>query len=144
MQKGLIMGPQIWRKFLKPRLKKIYNSVKMAGKLVMIHSCGDNSEIMGDLIETGVDIFNPTQPEAMNIYELKSKWGSQITFDGGIPSQKLPFYSPKEIREIVIKTRSIMSKGGGYILSPTKEIRWDTPPETAITLIREIVHPSQK
>jgi len=142
MQKGLITGPRVWRKFLKPRLKQMYGKVKKAAKLVIIHSCGDNSEIMGDLIEIGVDIFNPTQPEAMNIYELKSKWGSQITFNGGIPSQKLPFYSPKQIREEVRRVRSFMSKGGGFVLQPTKDIRWDTPPETAMALIKEIIKPS--
>ncbi|MBS7649566.1 uroporphyrinogen decarboxylase, partial [Candidatus Bathyarchaeota archaeon] len=142
-QKGLIMNPNIWRRFLKPRLKQMYKEVKKAGKLVMIHSCGDNSEIMRDLTEIGVDIFNPTQPEAMDIYELKKKWGSQITFDGGITTQKLPFYTPEQIREEVRRTRSIMSKGGGFILEPAKEIRWDIPPETAIALIKEITNPSE-
>jgi uroporphyrinogen decarboxylase len=143
MQKGLIMGAKIWRKFLKPRLKQIYGSVKKSGKLVMIHSCGDNSAIMSDLIEIGVDIFNPTQPEAMDIYELKRKYGSQITFYGGIPSQRLPFYTPEQIRKEVIKTRSVMSENGGFVLSPTKEIRWDTPIETAMALIKEIVNPGR-
>lgn len=144
MQKGLIMGPTVWRKFLKPRLKQIYGRVKKAGKLVMIHSCGDNSGIMGDLIEIGVDIFHPTQPEAMNIHELKTKWGSQITFDGGITTQKLPFYSPKQIREEIRRVRCFMSEGGGFVLEPTKEIRWDVPPETAMALIKEIVKPSDR
>jgi uroporphyrinogen decarboxylase len=101
MQKGLIMGPKIWRKFLKPRLRQIYGRAKKAGKLVMIHSCGDNSEIMGDLIEIGVDIFNPTQPEALDIFKLKRRYGSRITFNGGITTQRLPFFTPKRIRDEV-------------------------------------------
>lgn len=144
MQKGLITGPTIWRKFLKPRLRQMYGRVKRAGKLVLIHSCGDNSEIMGDFIEIGVDIFNPTQPEAMDIYELKRKWGSQITFDGGLPSQKLPFYTPQQIREEVRRVRSFMSKGGGFILQPTKDVRWEVPVETAMALIKEITEPSDR
>jgi len=143
MQKGLIMGPRIWRRFLKPRLKQMYGRAKKAGKFVMIHSCGDNSEIMGDLIEIGVDIFNPTQPEAMNIYELKRKWGSHITFDGGITTQKLPFFTPKQAREEVRRVRAFMSRGGGFVLQPTKDIRWDVPLETAMALIKEIVKPEQ-
>jgi uroporphyrinogen decarboxylase len=141
MQKGLLMGPRNWRTFIKPRLKRLYERVKKAGKLVMIHSCGDNSDIMGDFIDLGVDIFNPTQPEAMNIYDLKRKWGSQITFNGCIPSQKLPFFSPKKISEEVRRIRAFMSKDGGFILEPTKELRWDVPTETAIALIEEIVNP---
>lgn len=144
MQKGLITGPRLWREFLKPRLRMMYRSVERAGKLVMIHSCGDNSEIMGDLIEIGVDIFNPTQPEAMDIYELKRRWGSQITFNGGLPSQKLPFLIPEQIREEVRRVCSFMSKDGGFILEPTKEIRWDIEAETAMALIQEIVKASKR
>jgi len=142
MQKRLLMGPRIWRKFLKPRLKQMYGEVKRYGKFVMIHSCGDNSEIIGDLIEIGVDILNPTQPEAMDIYDLKGRWGSDITFDGGLPSQRLPFYTPKQIREEVRRVRASMCQGGGFVLEPTKEIRWEVPPETAMALIEEIVRPS--
>jgi uroporphyrinogen decarboxylase len=142
MQKGLIMGTRVWRTIIKPRLKRLYTRVKRAGKLVMIHSCGDNSEIMGDLIEIGLDIFNPTQPEAMNIYKLKKKWGDVITFNGGIPSQKLTFFTSDEIRFEVKQIRKIMGKGGGFILQPTKELRWDMPLKTAISLIEEIVSPS--
>ena len=142
MQKGLIMGPRIWRKFLKPRLRQIYGRAKKAGKLVMIHSCGDNSEIMGDLIEIGVDIFNPTQPEAMDIFELKRRYGSQITFNGGITTQRLPFFTPKRIREEVRLVRGLMARGGGFVLEPTKAVRWDVPPETAMALIEEITKPS--
>jgi uroporphyrinogen decarboxylase len=142
MQKGLLMGTRNWRRFLKPRLRRLFGRAKKAGKLVMIHSCGDNSDIMDDLIEIGVDIFNPTQPEAMNIYELKRKWGSQITFNGGLPSQKLPFYTPRQITEEVRFVRTSMSKGGGFILQSAKPLRWDVPPKTAIALIEEIVTPS--
>jgi len=141
-QKGLIMKPETWRKFLKPRLKQIYGRAERAGKFVMIHSCGDNSSIMGDLIEIGVDIFHPIQPEAMNIYELKEKYGSQITFNGGITTQRLPFMTPKDIREEVKRVRASMSKGGGFVLEPSKPIRWDVLPETAMALIDEITNPS--
>jgi len=143
MQKGLLMGPRIWRKFLKPRLRQIYGRAKEAGKLVMIHSCGDNSEIMGDLIEIGVNIFNPTQPEAMDIFELKRMWGSQITFNGGVTTQRLAFYTPEQIREEVRRVRGFMAKGGGFVLETTKPIRWDVPPETAMALIEEVTKPSQ-
>ena len=143
MQKGLIMGPTIWRRFLKPRLRRIYRRAKESGKLVMIHSCGDNSGIMGDLIEIGVDIFNPTQPEAMDIFELKRRWGDRITFNGGITTQRLPFLTPKQIREEVRRVRGLMAKGGGFVLEPTKAIRWDVPPEAAMALIDEITRPAQ-
>ncbi|KXA92341.1 hypothetical protein AKJ64_03425 [candidate division MSBL1 archaeon SCGC-AAA259E17] len=138
MQNRLIMGPEIWREYLKPRLKRLYKRVKEEDKYVMIHSCGDNSAIMKDFIELGVDIFNPTQPEAMNIYELKERWGNEITFNGGVTTQKLPSYSPKQIRDEVKKIREKMSENGGYILETTKPLRWDVPLETAKAYIDEV------
>ncbi len=72
-QKGLIMGPDIWREFIKPYLVKMYSVVKDAGKKLFIHSCGDVDELFDDLVEIGLDCFNPFQPEAMEVFPLMSK-----------------------------------------------------------------------
>ena len=58
-QKGLIMGLPYWRKFIKPRLKIMYRKVRESGKILSIHSCGDNSEILGEMIDMGLQFFNP-------------------------------------------------------------------------------------
>jgi len=75
-QHGLIMGPVCWRKYLKPRLAKIYAEVKKHNKFVSIHSCGDVQEIFPDLIEIGLDVFNPFQPEVMDVYRMKDLTGT--------------------------------------------------------------------
>ena len=66
----------------------MYAKVHEAGKVVMIHSCGDVKEIFPDLIEGGVDIFNPFQPEVMKVFKMKESYGEKITFYGEVSIQK--------------------------------------------------------
>jgi uroporphyrinogen decarboxylase len=63
-QRGLIMGPKLWRRFIKPRVQAMYARVKAAGKFVMQHSCGAIQELFPDLVEMGLDIFNTFQPRS--------------------------------------------------------------------------------
>ena len=66
-QQGLIMGPVLWRSYIKPRIARLYGLVRKAGRKVFIHCCGKVDEIFPDLIECGVDVFNPFQPEVMDV-----------------------------------------------------------------------------
>ena len=67
-QRGLMMGPELWERFLAPRLERMYGAAKDAGKFVSIHSCGHVQEVFPRLIELGLDCFNPFQPEVMDPY----------------------------------------------------------------------------
>jgi uroporphyrinogen decarboxylase len=97
------MGPDMWRKYLKPRLKTLFGAAKEMGKYVYIHTCGDIVGILPDIIEVGVDIYDPFQPEAFNVFELKKQYGKEITFLGGVSRQKvLPFGRVKDVREEVL------------------------------------------
>ena len=70
MQKGLQMGPRLWKKFIYPQLQRMYGAVKEQGKYVFIHSCGDVDELFDLLIDIGLDCFNPFQPEVMDVDAL--------------------------------------------------------------------------
>lgn len=135
-QKGLITGPSYWKRFIKPRVEKMYNRVKSKGKIVSQHSCGDISEIFPNLIEIGLDIYQTFQPEIYDIRKIKNEYGSYLTFWGGISTQKLlPFAAPDEVKRVVIETIQVMGKGGGYIASPTHGLPGDIPPENVVALI---------
>jgi uroporphyrinogen decarboxylase len=139
-QKGLIMGEVYWRNFLKPRLAKMYGKARDAGKFVAIHSCGDNTDIMDDLIEIGVNILNPFQPEANDIFEMKRLYGKQITFNGGIGTQvTLPYGTPEEIREEIRTCARVLSKDGGYVMETTKPLRPEVPTENAVAALETII-----
>jgi uroporphyrinogen decarboxylase len=144
-QKGLIMGLRYWRKYLRPRLAKMYGRARAAGKIVSIHSCGDNSEIMGDLIDIGVQIFNPAQPEANDLPALKKKFGRHITFEGGIGTQHtLPLGTPDEVRQEVRGCRRDLAPGGGLIMTTTKPIRPDVPTANAAACVEAIIAEAHK
>lgn len=135
-QRGLIMGPILWREFIKPRLRMMYEEVHKAGLPVFIHSCGDIQQLFPELIEIGVNVFNPFQPEVMDIFEMKRKYGDRLTFFGGISVQRLlPFGTPQEIRRETRRILREIGKGGGYIASPSHAIPKDVPVENILALI---------
>jgi uroporphyrinogen decarboxylase len=137
-QRGVILGPKRWRRFIKPRWAKVYERVHQHGKIVMHHSCGSVASIMGDIIEIGVDVLESVQPEAagMNPYELKKQWGDKITFWGCLGSQSIiPFGTPDQLRAEIHRLRTEMGSGGGYILAPAKPLQPETPTENAVAIV---------
>jgi len=64
-EKSLMINPEIWRRFIRPRIARIFERVRLGGKYAYIHSCGHVSEIIPDLVDIGVNILQPIQPEAM-------------------------------------------------------------------------------
>lgn len=140
-QYGLLMGPALWRRFIKPRMKIIYQRAKDMGKYVHIHTCGDIQEIIPDLIEMGVDIYDPFQPETFDIFELKREYGKYITFLGGISLQRtLPFGTADEVREETLYKMNKLSKGGGYIIAPSHAITRDVPAENVDAMLKVLMN----
>ena len=136
-QPGVMMGPERWRRFFKPRYARIYEAAHAQGKLAISHCCGSVADIMGDIVEIGLDVLESVQPEArgMDPYGLKRKWGDKITFWGGLGSQTtIPFGTPAEIRSEVGRLRREMGRGGGYILAPAKGLQPETPTENAVAV----------
>lgn len=137
-QQGVMIGPERWRTFLKPRYARIYEAAHAQGKLVISHCCGSIVDIIPDTIEIGLDVLESVQPEAagMNPYELKRKWGDKITFWGCLGSQStIPFGTPADIHAEIRRLRREMGKGGGYILAPAKPLQPETPTENAVAVV---------
>jgi uroporphyrinogen decarboxylase len=134
-QSGLIMGPRLWREFIKPRIARMYQAVKKGGKYVMIHSCGKVHEIFPDLIEVGVDVFNPFQPEVTDVYEMKRRFGASLSFFGGISTQyTLPFGSISAVKTEVQKLINEVGANGGYIAAPAHAVQGDARPENILAM----------
>jgi len=135
-QRGLIMGQPLWREFIKPRIQKMYQRVKEHGKYVMIHCCGKVDELFPDLIECGLDIFNPFQPEVMDVYDIKKRYGDKLSFFGGISIQKtLPFGTVEQTKDEVKRLIDEVGANGGYIASPSHDTPADAKPENIAAMI---------
>lgn len=133
-QRGLIMGPEHWRTFIKPYLTQMYNKVRSAGKWVAQHSCGDIREIMDDLVQIGLNMYQTFQPEIYG-YEYAEKLYGKITIWGGISTQReLPIKTAEEIRQI---TKNFLSyfPHGGLVAAPTHAIPGDVPPENVEAML---------
>jgi uroporphyrinogen decarboxylase len=138
-QQGMIMGPTLWRRFIKPRLREMYGAVHAAGKYVFIHSCGKVSEVFPDLIEVGLNCFNPFQPEVIDVYAAKRDFGDRLSFFGGVSTQRLlPYGTPEQVTAEVRRLIAEVGKSGGYILAPAHGIPRDAKPENMMALIEAV------
>jgi uroporphyrinogen decarboxylase len=135
-QRSLVISPESWRRLVKPRLAEIFQKAKRAGRTVFLHSCGNVRAVVPDLVELGLDILHPIQPEALDVLELKRRFGRELTFCGGLGTQSLLNVArPEEIRDEVIRLKHALGRGGGYILEPGITIQADVPLENMLALI---------
>ena len=135
-QLDLIMSPDTWQEMIRPGEQREYDLVHSYDKDVWVHSCGNIEKVIPSLIEMGLDVLNPVQPEAMDLATLEREYGDKMTFWGGISTQQaLPFGTPEEVKQETRRVRALMSQGGGYILAPAQEIQGDVPVENILALI---------
>jgi uroporphyrinogen decarboxylase len=136
-QQGVLMGPARWRRFFKANYAKLYDRAHAAGKYTFNHCCGAISDILPDLIEIGLDVYESVQPEANNNnpYDLKKRFGENITFQGCLGAQSMPSYSPEGIRVEIQRLSTEMSRGGGFILAPAKSLPSGVPVEVAAAVV---------
>ena len=114
----------------------MYDAVKAAGRNLMIHSCGCILRIMQELIDLGVDVLNPVQPECMDLNFLKETYGARLAFWGGISTQRiLPYGTPDEVRKETERIITLLGKNGGYITCPSQHIQTDVPYENLKAMI---------
>ena len=131
-QDGLLFSVDMFYEFFMDNIKRLTELAHSYGLKVMMHSCGSIARLIPLLIEAGVDILDPIQVTAcaMDITELKRSFGSDIVFHGAIDTQRiLPFGSPEQVRDHVIKTRRVLETGGGYIIAPSQVLQPDIPVE---------------
>ena len=130
MQHTLMMSPDTWRKWLKPRWAQVYAVAREVKPDLQIfyHSDGNIEAIIPDLIEIGLDILNPVQPECMDPAALKREYGNHLAFWGCIGTQTtMPFGTPSEVRQVVKWTIENVGGDGGLLLAPTHVLEPDVP-----------------
>lgn len=135
-QTGMLFSPQMFRSFIAPRLEQIFAVAKEAGLDIFFHSCGNVSTVLEDIKALGVQVFNPFQPEVMDIAELASQFSGRLAFYGGISIQQtMPFGKPDDVCREIMAICNIFRNIGGYILAPAHALQRDVPVENVLSFI---------
>jgi len=143
MEDRMIMSPAMWRKWFKPRLARIIALARAIKPEVLFHYHSDGyvEPIIPDLIEIGINVLNPVQPECMDPAKLKRLYGDRLAFWGTVGIQHtLPFGTPTQVEAEVKERIETVGKGGGLYLSPTHVIAPEVPQEN----IRAFVDAAKK
>lgn len=149
MQTGPMMSVELWEAWIKPRLRKVIDAARNINPeiLVFYHSCGDATLFIDGLIDCGVDILNPIQPECMDFNVIHEKYGDRLSFWGTLGTQKLmPFGTPEEVREVSISRIRTCGQKGGLILGPTHLVEPEVPFENLVAMKHAVleVYPRNK
>ena len=130
MQESIMMSEDMYRTWLKPRLTKVISAAKNIKPDIIIqyHSCGFITPLISDLIDAGVDVLNPVQPECMDFKEIHAEFGEKISFNGTIGTQTtMPFGTPEQIKEEVTRNLKIAGEKGGLLCCPTHMLEPEVP-----------------
>lgn len=137
-QNGPLMSLEAYRRFIKPRQKKVFDLIKQKTEAKLFyHCCGSVYRFIPDLLEIGIDILNPIQVSAkdMNTKRLKKEYGDKLVFWGAIDTQHvLPFGTPQDVENEVKRRIEDLGHGGGYILASVHNIQADVPPENIVAM----------
>ena len=131
-QKAMMFAPDLWRKMMLSRWKEIWQTIKSINPNCKInyHSDGNVIEIVGDLIEAGLDILNPLQPECLDIDAVHRRYGDRLTFDGCIGTQStMPWGTPEGVRARVKEVIEKYGQNGGLFIKPTHVLEPEVPLE---------------
>lgn len=136
-QTGLLISKNMWRKYIRPHHQKLIDLAHSFGKPVMYHSDGSIYPLLAELIDLGVDMLDPVQPNAKDMApaRLKAEFGERLAFHGGIDIvETLPLKSPAEVIAKVTERVQVMGENGGYILASSHHIQPDTPLENILAM----------
>ncbi len=129
-QRGLMMSPAVWRRFIKPRLARIIAAARAVKPdvLALYHSDGDLTVAIDELVEVGVDVLNPVQPECMDPRAIRRRYGRRLAFWGTVGTQTtMPFGRPADVRRAVRDSIDALGRSGGLLVSPTHTLEPDVP-----------------
>ena len=139
MQHSIMMSEELYCAYVKPRLKRVIDAARAVNPNILIfyHSCGFVTPMIPHLIEAGIDILDPIQPECMNFKEIHDEFGDRLSFNGTIGTQStMPFGSPEDVRREVFKNLDIAGSKGGLLVCPTHMLEPEVPVENLVAYIK--------
>ena len=130
MQKTPMMSIDLYCQWIKPRLKEVIDAAHAVNPdiVVMYHSCGFATPFIQHLIEAGVDVLNPVQPESMDFAEVCKEFGGRISYHGTIGTQTtMPFGTPDDVKRTFKEHMELAGAHGGLWPAPTHLLEPEVP-----------------
>jgi len=137
-QKSIMLDVSLWEMWLKPRLVKVIEAARKINPEILIfyHSCGHVTPFIGQLIEVGVDILNPIQPECMSFDEVYDQYRDRLSFWGTLGTQQLlPFGTKEEVLKTTLSRLQRCGEKGGIVIGPTHMVEPEVPWENLTAII---------
>ncbi len=138
VQDGLMMSPDMWRKYILPFHQKLNRVIRQYDVKLMYHSCGSVVDLIPAFIEElDIDVLNPLQPRAkgMDMAFIKKTYGDRLCFHGGGDLQEtLPYGSVEDVEKEISYLCKTLGKGGGYICASAHYIQGDVPVRNILSL----------
>jgi uroporphyrinogen-III decarboxylase len=138
--KGMLFSPDLWRRLHKPQLKRICDRIHAAGLKVIYHGCGNALPVYEDLIEAGVDCYNPLEAKAgLDVVELRRRFSGRLAFNGNVNVQILETNDREKVRAEVMR-KLTAAAGGGYVFQSDHSVSSNVDPSTydfVVQLVRE-------
>lgn len=134
-QNTLMFRKDMWWRFIGSRWARVYEAARRIKPDIHVwyHSDGNIMEIIPNLIDIGVTILNPVQPECMDIHEIKRLYGDKLVLDGTIGTQStMPFGTPEDVRRTVRSRAEDLGRDGALILSPTHVLEPEVPVDNVL------------
>jgi uroporphyrinogen decarboxylase len=136
-QNSLMLDVGLWEQWLQPRLERVIRAAKRIKPdiLIFYHSCGHIIPFIGKLIESGVEILNPIQPECMEFNEVHDSYGDRLSFWGTIGTQQLlPYGTREEVHKVTLERLEKCGMRGGLVLGPTHMVEPEVPWENLLAI----------
>ena len=141
-QKAMMFRPELWWQVLGRRWERIYAAARAINPDVAIwyHSDGNIEAVIPRLLEIGVTIVNPMQPECLDVERVFAQYGDRALFDGAVGTQSVfPWGTPDEMRATVRRLRDVF--GGRLTLSPTHVLEPEVPVENVVAFFEAASEP---
>ncbi len=138
MQRTPMMSMPLYTDYLKPRLRRVIAAARAIKPdvVVIYHSCGFVTPFIPHLIDVGVDVLNPVQPECMDFETIHAEFGDVLSFHGTIGTQTtMPFGTPEAVKKAVWKNAEIAGNRGGLWVAPTHLLEPEVPWENVVAYV---------
>lgn len=119
---SLLMSPEVLDRYFFPWLRKIGSLARQNQKPLMYHTDGVLWDVLDRIVECGVDALHPIEPKAMDIADVKKKYGEKLCLIGHVDVDLLCRGSREEIFSKVKENIDHAGYNGGYCIGSGNSI----------------------